>query len=219
MAAINLAVLPVTPFQQNCSLLVCDETGSAAVVDPGGDLDRVLGLVVKHGVKVEKILLTHGHLDHCGGTAELARRLSVPVEGPQIEDQFWIDQLPQAGQRYGFPALEVFTPDRWLSGGDRVRVGNVELEVRHCPGHTPGHVVFFSAENRLAWVGDVLFRGSIGRSDFPRGDHATLIRSITTQLWPLGDDVAFVPGHGPMSTFGEERQSNPHVCDAALAER
>ena len=219
MAAINLAVLPVTPFQQNCSLLVCDETGSAAVVDPGGDLDRVLGLVVKHGVKVEKILLTHGHLDHCGGTAELARRLSVPVEGPQIEDQFWIDQLPQAGQRYGFPALEVFTPDRWLSGGDRVCVGNVELEVRHCPGHTPGHVVFFSAENRLAWVGDVLFRGSIGRSDFPRGDHATLIRSITTQLWPLGDDVAFVPGHGPMSTFGEERQSNPHVCDAALAER
>ena len=219
MAAINLAVLPVTPFQQNCSLLVCDETGSAAVVDPGGDLDRVLGLVVKHGVKVEKILLTHGHLDHCGGTAELARRLSVPVEGPQIEDQFWIDQLPQAGQRYGFPALEVFTPDRWLSGGDRVRVGNVELEVRHCPGHTPGHVVFFSAENRLAWVGDVLFRGSIGRSDFPRGDHATLIRSITTQLWPLGDDVAFVPGHGPMSTFGEERQSNPYVCDAALAER
>ena len=219
MAAINLAVLPVTPFQQNCSLLVCDETGSAAVVDPGGDLDRVLGLVVKHGVKVEKILLTHGHLDHCGGTAELARRLSVPVEGPQIEDQFWIDQLPQAGQRYGFPALEVFTPDRWLSGGDRVRVGNVELEVRHCPGHTPGHVVFFSAENRLAWVGDVLFRGSIGRSDFPRGDHATLIRSITTQLWPLGDDVAFVPGHGPMSTFGEERQSNPYVRDAALAER
>ena len=219
MAAINLAVLPVTPFQQNCSLLVCDETGSAAVVDPGGDLDRVLGLVVKHGVKVEKILLTHGHLDHCGGTAELARRLSVPVEGPQIEDQFWIDQLPQAGQRYGFPALEVFTPDRWLSGGDRVRVGNVELEVRHCPGHTPGHVIFFSAENRLAWVGDVLFRGSIGRSDFPRGDHATLIRSITTQLWPLGDDVAFVPGHGPMSTFGEERQSNPYVCDAALAER
>jgi len=219
MAAINLAVLPVTPFQQNCSLLVCDETGSAAVVDPGGDLDRVLGLVVKHGVKVEKILLTHGHLDHCGGTAELARRLSVPVEGPQIEDQFWIDQLPQAGQRYGFPALEVFTPDRWLSGGDRVCVGNVELEVRHCPGHTPEHVVFFSAENRLAWVGDVLFRGSIGRSDFPRGDHATLIRSITTQLWPLGDDVAFVPGHGPMSTFGEERQSNPHVCDAALAER
>jgi len=219
MAAINLAVLPVTPFQQNCSLLVCDETGSAAVVDPGGDLDRVLGLVVKHGVKVEKILLTHGHLDHCGGTAELARRLSVPVEGPQIEDQFWIDQLPQAGQRYGFPALEVFTPDRWLSGGDRVRVGNVELEVRHCPGHTPGHVVFFSAENRLAWVGDVLFRGSIGRSDFPRGDHATLIRSITTQLWPLGDDVAFVPGHGPMSTFGEERQSNLYVRDAALAER
>jgi len=219
MAAINLAVVPVTPFQQNCSLLVCEETGNAAVVDPGGDLDRVLGVVVKHGAKVEKILLTHGHLDHCGGTAELARRLSVPVEGPQIEDQFWIDQLPQAGQRYGFPALEVFTPDRWLSGGDRVRVGNVELEVRHCPGHTPGHVVFFNAENRLAWVGDVLFRGSIGRSDFPRGDHATLIRSITTQLWPLGDDVAFVPGHGPMSTFGEERQSNPYVCDAALAER
>jgi hydroxyacylglutathione hydrolase len=219
MATINVAVVPVTPFQQNCSLLVCKETRRAAVVDPGGDLDRVLGVVVKQGVEVEKILLTHGHLDHCGGTAELARRLSVPVEGPHVDDLFWIDQLPQAGQRYGFPALELFTPDRWLSGGDRVRVGNVELEVRHCPGHTPGHVIFFSAENRLAWVGDVLFRGSIGRSDFPRGDHAALIRSVTTQLWPLGDDVAFVPGHGPMSTFGDERRNNPYVCDAALAER
>jgi glyoxylase-like metal-dependent hydrolase (beta-lactamase superfamily II) len=168
-------------------------------------------------VKLEKILLTHGHLDHCGATVELSRRLGLPVEGPHVDDKFWIDQLPQAGARYGFPPLQSFTPDRWLTGGDSVRVGDVELEVRHCPGHTPGHVIFFNQESRLAWVGDVLFRGSIGRSDFPRGDYDTLIRSITTQLWPLGDDVAFLPGHGPMSTFGDERRNNPYVSDAALA--
>ena len=218
MAAIKLAVIPVTAFQQNCSLLVCEETGSAAVVDPGGDLERVLSAVERHAVKLEKILLTHGHLDHCGGTVELSRRLELPVEGPHIDDKFWIDQLPQAGARYGFPPLQAFTPDRWLRGGERVRFGNVELDVRHCPGHTPGHVIFFSERSRLAWVGDVLFHGSIGRTDFPRGDYDTLIRSITTQLWPLGDDVAFVPGHGPMSTFGEERRSNPYVSDAALAD-
>jgi hydroxyacylglutathione hydrolase len=215
--AVKLAIIPVTPFQQNCSVLVCEDTRRAAVVDPGGDLERVLSAVDRLGVTLEKILLTHGHLDHCGATAELAERLELPVEGPHVEDKFWIDQLPQAGARYGFPPLAAFTPDRWLEGGDRVQVGNVELEVRHCPGHTPGHVIFFSPESSLAWVGDVLFRGSIGRSDFPRGDHDTLIRSITTQLWPLGDDVAFVPGHGPMSTFGEERRSNPYVSDAALA--
>lgn len=217
MAQLKLAIIPVTPFQQNCSLLVCEETGNAAVVDPGGDLDLVLEALKQYDVEPEKILLTHGHLDHCGGTVELSQRLAVPVEGPHIEDKFWIDQLPQSAQRYGFPPLEAFTPDRWLTGGDRVRVGNVELEVRHCPGHTPGHVIFFSEQNRVAWVGDVLFHGSIGRSDFPRGDHDTLIRSITTQLWPLGEDVAFLPGHGPMSTFGQERRSNPYVSDHALA--
>jgi glyoxylase-like metal-dependent hydrolase (beta-lactamase superfamily II) len=215
--AVELAIVPVTPFQQNCSLLVCDETRRAAVVDPGGDLDRVLAAADQLGVTLEKILVTHGHLDHCGATADLSERFQLPVEGPHTADRFWIDQLPQAGARYGFPPLKAFTPGRWLQDGDRVQVGNVELEVRHCPGHTPGHVIFFNAESRVAWVGDVLFRGSIGRTDFPRGDYATLIRSITTQLWPLGCDVAFVPGHGPMSTFGEERRSNPYVSDTALA--
>jgi len=213
---VKLAIIPVTPFQQNCSLLVCEQTRRGAIVDPGGDIERILSAVERIDITLEKILITHGHLDHCGGTASLVQRLELPVEGPHIADQFWIDQLPQAGSRYGFPPLAVFTPDRWLEGGDRVQVGEIELEVRHCPGHTPGHVIFFHQQSRLAWVGDVLFHGSIGRTDFPRGDHDTLIRSITTQLWPLGDDVAFVPGHGPMSTFGEERRTNPYVSDAAL---
>jgi len=215
----KLAIIPVTPFQQNCSLLICEETGRAAVVDPGGDLDLILEAVEQTGVRLEKILLTHGHIDHCGGTAELSKRLDLAVEGPHEEDRFWIDQLPQQGVRFGFPRLEAFTPDRWLEGGDTVQFGNVTLEVRHCPGHTPGHVVFFSPEHRLAMVGDVLFRGSIGRTDFPRGDHATLLRSIREQLWPLGEDVAFVPGHGPMSTFGDERRDNPYVSDSALSRR
>jgi glyoxylase-like metal-dependent hydrolase (beta-lactamase superfamily II) len=213
----KIAIIPVTPFQQNCSLLLCETTHRAAVVDPGGDLDRILDAVKQAGATLEKILLTHGHLDHCGGTAELSRTLGLPVEGPHTDDQFWIDQLPQQGVRFGFPRLESFTPKRWLQAGDTVQFGEVTLEVRHCPGHTPGHVVFFSREDRLAIVGDVLFRGSIGRTDFPRGDYDTLIRSITHQLWPLGDDVAFVPGHGPMSTFGEERRTNPYVGDRALA--
>ena len=212
----KIAIIPVTPFQQNCSLLVCGDTGRAAVVDPGGDLDRILDAVDQSGATLEKILLTHGHIDHCGGTAELSRRLQLPVEGPHEEDRFWIDQLPQQSMRFGFPRLEAFTPDRWLQGGDTVQFGNVELQVRHCPGHTPGHVIFFSDEDRLALVGDVLFRGSIGRTDFPRGDHETLIRSIRDQLWPLGADVAFVPGHGPMSTFGDEREHNPYVSDRTL---
>ncbi len=212
----KLAIVPVTPFQQNCSILLCEETGRGAVVDPGGDLDRILHVVDEHGIELEKILLTHGHLDHCGATADLAGRLKLPVEGPHRDDLFWIEQLPSQGQRFGFGALRAFTPDRWLEGGDQVRFGNVVLEVRHCPGHTPGHVIFFQPQARLALVGDVLFQGSIGRTDFPRGDHATLLRSIREQLWPLGSDVAFVPGHGPMSTFGEERRSNPFVSDRAL---
>ena len=212
----KVAIIPVTPFQQNCSLLVCEQTNRAAVVDPGGDLDRIVAAAEKLGVELERIFLTHGHIDHCGGTVELSRRLDLPVEGPHRDDKFWIDQLPQQGERFGFPSLESFTPDRWLGGGDTVRFGNVELQVRHCPGHTPGHVIFFSPPDRLAVVGDVLFRGSIGRTDFPRGDFDTLIRSITTQLWPLGDEVAFIPGHGPMSTFGAERRSNPFVADAVL---
>ena len=211
----KFAIIPVTPFQQNCSLLVCEETQRAAVVDPGGDLERILGVVERAKVELEKIFLTHGHIDHCGATAELRRMTGLPVEGPQREDAFWIDQLPMQGQRFGLPALEAFTPDRWLEQGDTVQFGTVTLEVRHCPGHTPGHVIFFSPADRLALVGDVLFAGSIGRTDFPRGDLETLLRSIRENLFPLGDDVSFIPGHGPMSTFGEERASNPFVGDRA----
>jgi glyoxylase-like metal-dependent hydrolase (beta-lactamase superfamily II) len=214
---VKVAIIPVTPFQQNCSLLVCEQTNKAAVVDPGGDIELILDAVKEQGVELEKILLTHGHIDHCGGTAELAQELGLPIEGPHRDDRFLIDDLPQQSQRFGFPQLRAFTPTRWLVGGDSVRFGEVELEVRHCPGHTPGHVIFFSPEYRLALVGDVLFAGSIGRTDLPRGDHATLIRSIRGQLWPLGDDVTFIPGHGPTSTFGAERASNLFVADAVLA--
>jgi glyoxylase-like metal-dependent hydrolase (beta-lactamase superfamily II) len=215
----KVTIIPVTPFQQNCSLVVCTATRRAALIDPGGDIEMLLDQVEKQGVTVEKILLTHGHLDHCGGTAELRGRLDVPVEGPHVEDRFWIDQLPVQSVQFGLPRASAFTPDRWLAGGDLVRFGEVEMEVRFCPGHTPGHVVFFHRPERVAFVGDVLFRGSIGRTDFPRGNLDTLIRSITTELWPLGDDVTFVPGHGPLSTFGEERRSNPFVGDRALARR
>jgi glyoxylase-like metal-dependent hydrolase (beta-lactamase superfamily II) len=206
-------IIPVTPFVQNCSLLICESTGKAAVVDPGGDLEEILAVVMKLNVELEKILLTHAHIDHVGATGDLAQRCGLPIEGPHIDDKFWIDGLAMQSQYFGFPSVRPFAPDRWLAGGDHVRFGNVEMEVRHCPGHTPGHVIFFHREQRLALVGDVLFKGSIGRTDFPRGDHATLIRSIREQLWPLGDDVRFVPGHGPMSSFGEERRSNPFVAD------
>lgn len=212
----KVTIVPVTPFQQNCSIIVDDATGKAAVVDPGGDLDHVMDALAQTGATLEKILLTHGHLDHCSGAATLRERAGVPIEGPQQEDRFWIAQLPQAAARHGFPPAEVFEPDRWLEDGDTVTVGSLVLDVRHCPGHTPGHVVFYSAPQKLAFVGDVLFAGSIGRSDFPRGDHATLVNSITQKLWPLGNEVTFVPGHGPASTFGEERASNPFVADRVL---
>ena len=212
----KITIIPVTPFQQNCSLLVCEQTNKAAVVDPGGDLELILDAVKEQGAKLEKILLTHGHIDHCGGAAQLAEELDLPIEGPHVEDRFLIDDLPQQGLRFGFPQLRAFTPSRWLAGDDGVRFGKVELQVRHCPGHTPGHVIFFSPGHRLALVGDVLFAGSIGRTDLPRGDHATLIRSIREQLWPLGRDVTFLPGHGPTSTFGEERDTNPFVGDRVL---
>lgn len=208
-------IVPVTPFEQNCSLLWCDVSRKAAVVDPGGDVERIVAAIDQLGVVVDKILLTHGHIDHAGGTAELARHLAVPVEGPEQEERFWIDALPQQSKMFGFPQVETFAPDRWLVDGDTVTVGQETLEVLHCPGHTPGHVVFFSPSARLAVVGDVLFAGSIGRTDFPRGNHADLVNSIRSKLWPLGNDVSFIPGHGPMSTFGEERDSNPYVGDYA----
>ena len=215
----RFTIVPVTPFQQNCSIAMCEETQRAAVVDPGGDLDKIEAAIAKLGVQVEKILLTHGHIDHCGGAAALSQRLAVPIEGPQRQDLFWISQLGTQSQRFGFDHVQVFEPDRWLEDGDRVSVGASQLEVLYCPGHTPGHVVFFSRPDAIALVGDVLFQGSIGRTDFPRGDHATLIRSISTQLWPLGDDVSFVPGHGPASTFGHERRTNPFVGDHVLRGR
>lgn len=212
----RVAVVPVTPFVQNCSIVWSEQTGIGAVVDPGGDVDRILATVREEGVSLEKILLTHAHIDHAGGTAELAQALKLPIEGPHRGDQFWIDGLAEQARMFGVASAGGFVPDRWLVDGDLVRVGDLEFEVRHCPGHTPGHVVFFSRAERLAFVGDVLFAGSIGRTDFPGGDYGTLIRSIRTHLFPLGDDVRFVPGHGPMSTFGEERRSNPFVGDAAV---
>ncbi|MFC5300916.1 MBL fold metallo-hydrolase [Azospira restricta] len=204
-------IVPVTPFQQNATVLWCEETRRAAVSDPGGDLPLILRVLEREGLTLEKILVTHGHIDHAGGVAELAERFGVPIEGPQREDQFWIDGMPQQSRMFGFPAVKSFTPDRWLAHGDRVSVGNQVLEVIHCPGHTPGHVCFYHAPSRLAIVGDVLFQGSIGRTDFPKGDYDTLIASIRERLLPLGDDVDFIPGHGPMSTFGEERRFNPFV--------
>jgi len=188
---------------------------TGAVVDPGGDIDAIVAAATELGITLEKILLTHGHIDHAGGTAELAARLGLQIVGPQREDAFWIDQLPQQSKMFGFPHCAAFTPDRWLEDGDKVRVGNVILDVLHTPGHTPGHVCFFHPASRLAFVGDVLFAGSIGRTDFPRGSHDALIRSVREKLWPLGDDVEFVSGHGPMSSFGEERHSNPFVADGA----
>lgn len=210
-------IIPVTPYQQNCSLLVCEETGRAALVDPGGEVPRLRAALAERGVTLEKIFLTHGHMDHCAAADLVRKEFGVPIEGPQKEDRFWIERLPEWCQRAGFPPADAFEPDRWLEDGEQVRFGAQVLEVLHCPGHTPGHVVFFHRAARLALVGDVLFKGSIGRTDFPRGDHDTLVRAIRDKLWPLGDDVTFVPGHGPTSTIGEERLTNPFVADQRFA--
>jgi hydroxyacylglutathione hydrolase len=208
-------VIPVTPYQQNCSLIWCETTRHAALIDPGGEPDRLLAAVAQHGLTLERLLLTHGHLDHVGAAGLLSERLGIPVEGPHEDDTFLLDNLPGQSIRFGFPHTDPFHPQRWLKEGDTVTVGDFRMEVLHCPGHTPGHIVFFQPEARLAFVGDVLFRGSIGRTDLERGDHEMLIRSIQGKLWPLGDDVAFVPGHGAMSSFGRERQTNPFVGDDA----
>ncbi len=203
--------LPVTPFAQNCSLVWCTDTMKAAVIDPGGELPRLEQAVAALGVTLEQIWLTHAHIDHAGAAGALARTRGLPIIGPHVGDQFWIDGLPQQSRMFGFPEAETFVPTRWLQDGDTVRIGECELQVRHCPGHTPGHVIFYEPTTRRAFVGDVLFAGSIGRTDFPQGDFDTLIASITQRLWPLGDDVVFIPGHGPESSFGEERRSNPYV--------
>ena len=210
----EFTILPVTPYQQNCSLL-WDEAGRAALIDPGGEAERLLAEVARRDLKLQSILLTHGHLDHVGAAAELRDALGIPIIGPQREEQFWLDALPQQAELFGFPPAQAFTPDQWLADGDRIEVGSVRLDVLHCPGHTPGHVVFYQPAARLAFVGDVLFQGSIGRTDFPRGDHAALLDAIRGKLFPLGDDVRFVPGHGAMSTFGHERRENPFVGPAS----
>ena len=208
-------IIPVTPLQQNCCLIWCTQTMKGAFTDPGGDLDKLRSAALQHGVTVEKILLTHGHLDHCGQSGMFAKEMGVPIEGPHEGDRFWIAQLGADGAKYGMHA-ETFEPDRWLVHGDTVTVGNLTLDVIHCPGHTPGHVVFHHAASQLAIVGDVLFKGSIGRTDFPQGNHADLINAITTRLWPLGGETSFVPGHGPMSTFAYERATNAYVADDLL---
>ncbi len=205
--------LPVTAFQQNCSIVWDEESQQAAVIDPGGDLDRIVAELARLGVTPQQIWLTHGHIDHAGGAGELAKRLGVPIIGPHPADQFWIEMLPQQSVMFGLDDAEAFKPTRWLHDGDTVELAGQRFDVRHCPGHTPGHVVFHSPGMKRAFVGDVLFAGSIGRTDLPQGDHGTLIASIRERLWPMGDDTVFIPGHGPESTFGRERRSNPFVHD------
>jgi glyoxylase-like metal-dependent hydrolase (beta-lactamase superfamily II) len=204
-------ITPVTAFSQNCTLFICEESNKAAIIDPGGDVSQVIELIDELGLKVEKILLTHGHLDHVGGVAELIERYQVPIEGPHIADKFWIDALDQQCQMFGFSPVNGFSVDRWLEHDDTVTFGEQVLQVLHCPGHTPGHVVFYHEPSKLVQVGDVLFNGSIGRTDFPQGNHQHLLDSITQRLLPLGDDVEFIPGHGPMSTLGHERKTNSHI--------
>lgn len=207
------AIVPVTPYQQNCSVLVCEETKKAAVVDPGGDIDRIRDALQQLDVELEKVFLTHGHMDHCAAADEVRQQFEVPIEGPHAADRYWIEKLPEWCEMSGFPMTQPFEPDRWLDEGDTVQFGNQTLRVSHCPGHTPGHVVFFHPQAKVAIVGDVLFQGSIGRTDFPMSSHEQLVDSIRSKLWPMGDDVAFIPGHGPTSTFGQERQSNAFVAD------
>lgn len=216
---LGAVIVPVTPFQQNCSIIWCTTSKRGAVVDPGGEPERILAAAARAGVTIEKLLITHGHLDHAGATDDLSRRLGVSIEGPHIDDLFLIEQLHDSGEKYGMPHCKPFTPARWLKDGDTVTVGHQTLRVLHAPGHTPGHVVFFHEGARLAVVGDVLFKGTIGRTDFPKGNHQDLIDAITRKLWPLGNDVTFIPGHGPTSTFGHERQSNLFVADAMLRQR
>jgi len=211
--SLKYQVVPVTSFSQNCSIVWCDETMEGIVVDPGGDVQQLAAIIEELGVKVVNLVLTHGHLDHVGGTVPLAEILKVNIVGPHKADNFWLQGLENQSQMFGFPLCKAFEPNTWLEEGDKVTFGNQVIDVIHTPGHTPGHVVLFSEQARMAFVGDVLFNGAIGRTDFPQGDFNTLIASIKTKLWPLGSDVTFVPGHGPESTFGRERASNPFVAD------
>lgn len=216
---LNIAVVPVTAFQQNSSIIWDTQTKDAAVVDPGGDIDKILARIKQDDLHITKILITHAHIDHAGATNHLRDMLNVPIEGPHPAEQFWIDRLDEDGERYGIKSYGAFVPDRWLHDNDVVTIGSQTLEVIHCPGHTPGHVVFYNAATRFAIVGDVIFKSSIGRTDFPMGNHADLIHSIRHKLFPLGDDIQFLPGHGPISSFGAERLSNPYVSDKAVGQR
>jgi len=204
-------IIPVTAYQQNCSLIWCEHTNKAALIDPGGESEKLLALIEQEQLTLDKILLTHGHLDHVGAAKELSIKTGAPIIGPHEADMFWFEQLPVQAQMFSFPMLEAFLPDQWLQDGDIVQVGKISLDVLHCPGHTPGHVVFFDAASLTVFVGDVLFHGSVGRSDFPQGSHEALINSIKQKLLPLGDGVDFVPGHGPGSTLGHERLHNPFL--------
>jgi hydroxyacylglutathione hydrolase len=207
----KFTIIPVTSFQQNCTLLSCEKTGKAAVVDPGGNIEHILAETEKQGVTLEKILITHAHIDHAGAAGQLAREQKLSIEGPHAEDQFWIDGLPEQAEMFRFPPAEQFKPDRWLAQDDTVNIGEETLQVRHCPGHTPGHVIFYHPANQLAVVGDVIFKGSIGRTDFPRGNHKTLIDSINLQILSLPDEVQLITGHGPMTSVGIERITNPYL--------
>lgn len=207
----KVQIVPVTAFQQNCSIIKCEETNRLAIVDPGGDVSRINEAVSSMGGQVEKILITHAHIDHAGATKEVADYYEVPIEGPHKEDQFWIDKLSDQSRMFQFPNAQPFVPTRWLEQSDTVSVGNIQLEVRHCPGHTPGHVIFINHEHKLCWVGDVIFKGSIGRTDFPRGDHETLINAIKENVLSLEDDYQFISGHGDVSNVGYERKTNPFI--------
>ncbi|WP_299262651.1 MBL fold metallo-hydrolase [uncultured Psychrosphaera sp.] len=207
----KIDVIPVTAFQQNCSIIVCTETNKAAIVDPGGEVDRIKARLIELNVEPEKILITHAHIDHAGGTKDLADTLNLPIEGPEKEDQFWIDKLDDQSRMFQFPEAKPFVPTRWLKHDDTVTVGNLSFEVKHCPGHTPGHVIFINHQYKFIWVGDVLFKGSMGRTDFPRGDHQTLIDSIHANLLTLPDDYQFLSGHGEVSSIGYERNTNPYI--------
>ena len=204
-------IVPVTLFEQNCTVIWCEATKKAVVIDPGGEVPKILAAIKQVNVSVEKIWLTHGHIDHVGGAAELRDALKVPIEGPHITDKILLDNVVSSGARFGISGVRDFAPDRWLDEGDQVRIGELTFDILHCPGHSPGSVVFFNREMRFAHVGDVLFNGSVGRSDIPGGNHATLIRSIKEKLLPLGDDVGFICGHGAGSSFGHERMTNPHL--------